>query len=322
MQKLAFIALCVVGTFLSSCSKEDEPANNQTQPPTLWDLAQESPQLSLYTKAIEIAGLEAELQADDRSILAPSDSAIEAFLEDRELADLAALQQSIGPASFKQLWRYTIIKAILERNDFGQSYLPTAALNKQGDPIFMYSLRELQHISLNNSAHLSMHSQQASNGYLHFSDEVLPPATLRTLVMANPTFSIWSRILNTPGLNSSVILNQENNSYTLLAPTNTAFNNYFSQNTLAGVEGLLSYYSNNQLEQIVNYHILKGNIHAEQLNEGSYNTLNQDAQIQVARDGMLIRVSDVLQQEGSLQLTNIGAVNGSMHTLNIVLMPF
>ncbi len=307
-----------------ACSKKETGSTPEPMQNVAEQLEAEG-DFSLYLEALEQAALLTELQAENITLLAPDDSAMSKFLYDRGLNGLSEMKLLMGETNFRQFWQYSLINARIRAYDFENSYLPTAALNRKGENVYLYSHRQGYHISFNGQvASISEADIEAPNGIIHRLDAVLSPATLRTLVLANPQFSNLMTCINYPGINLNVILNQENQSYTLLAPTNDAYAEFFGNNNM-GLVSLQSFYYHfgvDGLSDIMSYHLLSGHITAESFSNRQYSTLYGGAKLTIEKDGATIKVIDSQQREASLQLTNISAVNGTLHSLNRVLLPY
>lgn len=315
------ILLLAVAITASSCSK-DEDENFLPPEQNLFDQINEYPGLSLYSEAMVMAGLDMNLSNDRITALAPNDSAIQSFLDSYQVNSLSQLKEKLGDFSFRQLWEYSLINAKMQLADFETSYLPSSSENSSGHKINLFSERHQNSLLINGVARITDPDHQAENGYFHVSDQVLSPATLLTLVRANPKLSTLKMIMDLPGISTSVTLNQENGDFTLLAPTDQAFNDFLSSNAFAGVEGLQNAYGTANLDLVLKYHLLIFSITAEEFSNETYSTLYSSYQIQVTRSDSGLTFTDQKGNVADLVLSNITAINGTLHSIDKVLMPF
>jgi len=317
-----FLPLLLIGALtIHSCSKDEDEIAVPAQS-SVWEEVSDHPQLGLYTEALLLAGLDTKLENQTVTAIAPSDSAILSFLAIYELDNLPQLKAELGDQSFSQLWQYSLVPASMQLSDFETSYLPSTAENSWNQNIYLFSERHQSSLTLNGVARIKDADHEAGNGYVHISNQVLTPATLLTLVRANPQLSTLSAVLDLPGIGTSVTLNQENGDFTFLAPTDQAFSEFLSSNAFAGVEGLESAYGLANLDLIMKYHLLIFTIKADQFSDEVYSTMYTPYTLQSSRTANELIFTDQQGREARLVLTNIGAVNGNLHSIDKVLLPF
>lgn len=128
------------------------------------------------------------------------------------------------------------------------------------------------------------------------------------VVATNPQFSILQSAIASVALSQSLRSDQN---YTLLAPTDAAFDR-LPQGT---VNVLLQPQHRDLLTEILTYHIIPGELTADEIQTGTINSLN---------GGIAIRVTEnnrIIANNGSVVNANIPASNGVIHSVNQVLMP-
>lgn len=148
-------------------------------------------------------------------------------------------------------------------------------------------------------------------------DDDITPVDDRTIVEVasdDARFTTLVSALQRTGLD--VVLSDENADFTVFAPTNDAFD-------ALGVD--LSTLTDDQLEEILLYHVFGGSFISAQISEGktylnsaSNNGPNDRAlTVYIERNGSTIMVNDV----ATITNADIGAENGVIHVINQVLMP-
>ncbi|MEC4813899.1 MAG: fasciclin domain-containing protein [Scytonema sp. PMC 1069.18] len=102
-----------------------------------------------------------------------------------------------------------------------------------------------------------------------------------------------------------------NGTYTVFAPTDEAFNNSLPK---GAVEFLLQPENRNLLRQVLTYHVLQGEVTANELRTGSVDTLGGGLAVRVTPERVIVNNASVVN-------ANIQASNGVIHAVNRVLLP-
>jgi uncharacterized surface protein with fasciclin (FAS1) repeats len=136
-----------------------------------------------------------------------------------------------------------------------------------------------------------------------------------TVVIADTnSLSTLSSALQTAALDQTL---QEVGPYTVLAPTDKAFEN-LPEGTLAS---LLKPDSAKQLTSILTYHVIPGKLLISQLTNGQkLKTVNGQEVIVEISEGATIFI-DAKGAKAVVEKANIQATNGVVHTVNAVLLP-
>jgi len=101
----------------------------------------------------------------------------------------------------------------------------------------------------------------------------------------------------------------ENNELTVIAPTDAAFD--------ALPDGLLDDLTDEQLTEIITYHLLDGNVETGQIGETQDAVTNQGESIFFRNTGSSV----IINGTASLSLADLSATNGVVHAVNKVLLP-
>jgi len=155
-------------------------------------------------------------------------------------------------------------------------------------------------------------------GFITFSscekeDSVEMPKTITEVASSNPDFSILVSALVKADLAST--LNQSG-SFTVFAPTNSAFEQLFADLKVSGLNDL----SAETLKPILLYHVLGAKKMSTEITEGYYNSLSPAHGNYVS---MLIQASEGVKINNSAMVTaaDLQGSNGVIHVIDKVLLP-
>jgi transforming growth factor-beta-induced protein len=161
------------------------------------------------------------------------------------------------------------------------------------------------------SANIIATDINCSNGVIHVIDQVLLPEQTRIPAVAEKAgqFSTLLAAVSAAGL--AEVLSGDG-PFTVFAPTDDAFNS-LPQGT---VETLLRPENQQQLVDILKYHVVSGRVYADQAAEAGQATtlLGNLVETSVSADGL--RVNDSLVVKGDLE-----TANGVIHVIDTVLLP-
>lgn len=130
------------------------------------------------------------------------------------------------------------------------------------------------------------------------------------IAVSNDDFSILVEALSKAELVDAL---SAEGPFTVFAPTNDAFESLFND---LGVDGI-SDLTKDQLTPILLYHVVSGNVMAENVKSGDVPTLNKDAELMVkaSSEGVMIN------KKSNVVTTDIAATNGVIHVVDAVLLP-
>jgi len=295
----------------------------------LMDVLSERDGLSTFFSAMEQSNLSEILQEGDHTILAPTDTAFAATLDELELTAEELLNDS---ELLETILNNHIVKGALV-------YADVAALDGQtvetlGGEILTITINEDESITLNDETQVIEVDIVASNGVIHVLDDVLLPVDLHDLQddmeaaeAETPTpepvvINLVEAIITNSDLSTlaAALIRTEliatldgEEAYTLFAPDNLAFDTKLRELGLT-FDDLIA--DTGQLSQILTYHVIEGALFADDLQDGEIETLNGSTlTIQVTDDGTVL-VNDV-----AVKTANIETTNGVIHIIDSVLLP-
>jgi transforming growth factor-beta-induced protein len=274
------------------------------QSQTLMDIISNSPDHTILTAAINAAGFDAALNDENLTltVFAPTDDAfnalppgtIEALLEDPDGALAAVLSYHVlGDVYFSSDLEDGLSLTTL----LGQDVLVTF----DNGGVFI------------NDAQVTAPDIIATNGVLHVIDAVLIPSfsgnTIFDIISNSPDHQILTAAVIAAGADE--VLSLEDISLTLFAPTDEAF----AALPPGTIEALLED-PQGLLLDILNYHVLLGEVYSEDLSDGQILTtaLGQDVIITIDQNGVFVN-------NAQITVVDILASNGVVHVIDAVLIP-
>jgi len=320
LKKIALVLLITSAVW--SC-KEDEKDPPVTPYSNVYQELQNQSNLSLYLQAVEIAGLTDELSADGITLLAPTDSAFNVYLKGLDIDNIEGLHQFYGHSIFQNFVLYHVLEKKVKTMDVVNSYLPTAATDDNGDKLHAYTSSVNKQVYINAYAGRIIEADmEVESSVIHKINGVLTPLTLNGLIRVNPSLSKLKTAISQTQDNLEVLLNQENQSYTIICPNDVAVNSFFTEHGYTTWADLKKEYGNPALGNLLRYHILNGAIKAADLSNGLYYPLLGGHYFEIIKDNSgTISIIDEKNSmpRPSITTTNIVAVNGTIHIADRVL---
>ena len=138
----------------------------------------------------------------------------------------------------------------------------------------------------------------------------MTPENLVEIAAASPNFEILTSAIQAAELEDDLSLSGP---FTVFAPVDAGFEDFLTANDLTAGDLLAS----PDLENILTYHVLSGEVNSFDVEAGSYTALN-GSQFYVSEDP-----SGDLWINGNAKIisTDIGATNGIIHALDQVIIP-
>ena len=110
---------------------------------------------------------------------------------------------------------------------------------------------------------------------------------------------------------------QKGGPYTIFAPTNAAF----AKVDAGTLEALMQPANRQQLTQLLGYHVVRGRYMAKDLKNNQTLTTAQGGKLIVKKEGNTITITDVTGSASIVNMADITATNGIVHSVDTVLMP-
>lgn len=105
--------------------------------------------------------------------------------------------------------------------------------------------------------------------------------------------------------------------YTVFAPTNEAFDKL----PAGALDGLLKPAAKAKLAKVLAYHVVKGKLTSEQLQDGTKLRTVTGGTLTVGKQGDAVTITDGAGNVATVNQADIEATNGVIHSVDAVLMP-
>lgn len=308
--------------------------------PTVVDHALNNSEFSSLATALGTAdgGLVGVLGEDGPfTVLAPNNAAFTTFLNGTPLS-------SVDTGDLSQILLNHVLNGIILSTDLVNSnvnYTRTLAngpldLNMNPTTLSLYYNTSTGNVIFNGISEVAIADIVGTNGIIHAVDTVIALPTIATFATADPNFSILEEALTTetPGTDFAAILGRTgvNNSdgfdpsFTVFAPVDAAFTDLLATNpewnTLADVGEI------NLTTYLLHHVIQEANIKSSDLTPDGITTAGTliGLDIDITLPGTSPNIADVTDGAGNTDIgiiaVDVQAVNGVIHALNKVLLPF
>lgn len=306
---LGFLALAIVG-----CNSDDDI---QSALPSLYEIAQQKPEISTFLAAVDAAGIRQSLEGQSNfTVLAPTNQAFEDFFLDNGYSGVSAVPQ----ATLKQLLYNHLLGASIKKNQFNSGYMKTYAIVSSANNNKISLLVEATNeVKFNGSSKIITPNLEARNGTLHVVDKFISIPTIYDHIKNNPDLLTLKNALTRDLMSPSFMaLSQDSGLVTVFAPRNDAFTAYLAEFAIPS----LTTVSDTELEEILSYHIVPfGNYLANTfLNNQVLPTLEGET-LKITLTGGGTKVTDVNSRASTIFFSDIQGSNGIIHVVDKVLKP-
>lgn len=310
-------SLIMIMFLIVSCSDDD---NTTMQPLNIVETAQATSELSILVDAVVQAGLADALSAPgNKTVLAPTNAAFMAFLEDKGFNSLSEVPNAV-------LTQILLNHVIADVNIYSSSlantsgYTNTMASGPNGTNLSLF-YDGSSGVMFNGMASVQIADIETSNGVVHVIDHVIDLPTIATFATTNPALSILVDALayadtgspTVPYINT--VSDAEAGPFTVFAPTNDAFASLLTElqvNALADIP-------TSTVDAVLLHHIVNANVQSSQLATGTVTTLGGDIQA----DASAFTLTDANGRTSNIvtSLVDIQASNGVVHVIDKVILP-
>ncbi len=312
-------SLLMVMLLIMSCSDDDD---NSTMQPTLniVETAQTSSELSILVDAVVQAGLVDALSATgDKTVLAPTNAAFMAFLEDKGFNSLSEVPNDV-------LTQILLNHVIADVNIYSTSlintsgYTNTMASGPNNTNLSLY-FDGSSGVMFNGTATVQVADIETSNGVVHVIDQVIDLPTIATFATTNSNLSILVDALayadtgtpTVPYINT--VSNGEAGPFTVFAPTNDAFASLLTELNVSALTEI----ETATVDAVLLHHIINANVQSSQLTSGTVTTLGGD----IEANASAFSLTDANGRTSNIvtSLIDIQATNGVVHVIDKVILP-
>jgi len=293
---------------------EDEPEDDDEGESldSIYDIASNNPDFSILTAAIDAAELDGVLSDEGNyTVFAPINDAFDALPE-------GTVEKLLDPEWFfhlQDLLLYHALGSVVGSTDLSDG-LEAETLNAEDIVINLdddgASITTVSNTSSEILIEEGLIDIEASNGIIHAVDSVLlPTSATQNIVDIGQSNEDFSTLVAAAIAADLVETLSGEGPFTLFAPTNDAFAS-LPEGT---VESLLLPENQDQLIDILTYHVIPGIVHSSTLSSGAVEALN-GAFVDISTDGYGVMVNDA-----NVIVADILASNGIIHVIDAVLLP-
>ncbi len=272
-------------------------------PKNIVETAESNDQFSTLVDALVKADLVSVLEGEGPyTVFAPTNDAFGDLLSELGASSLDDLTKE----ELEPILLYHVVSGNVMSGDLSNGYVNTLNAGPNSTNTTLLVNTE-EGVKLNGSTSVTAADIEATNGVVHEIDEVLLPPTVVDIAINNSNFSTLVEAVVKAELDGTL---SGEGPFTVFAPTNAAFTELFNDLGITGISDL----TKEDLVPILQYHVVSGNVRAEDLSTGSVATLNGDIQVDVG-DNVTINT------EATVTSVDIQGTNGVVHVIDKVLLP-
>lgn len=320
MKKLSWSILFLVLSipFLTlSCDDDDDDDFTPSGEQTIYELAEADGRFSLLLEAVDRAGLEGTLRGSGSfTLFAPTDDAMQAFLDANEFASLDEAVAAVGEVGLRQILLYHVLGNKVLSADISAGYTNTVAERIEGNGEYLdLRLTTDGGVMIDKTADVVETDIEALNGVIHVINAVVTPRNIVGVASGNEDFTSLVSALGQANANGTQgdlipVLSADSTVFTVFAPTNDAF---------AEIQSTVDGLTDEQLADVLLHHVVNGNVSSDQLTSGAVPTLN--ANIQVDLSASPVTIESETGNVANVVVTDIQTTSGIIHVIDAVLVP-
>ncbi len=316
------ILVAVVG-IMTACS-DDDGGSTTTDPGTqnVLQVAESDSELSLFLEAIDKTGLSNTLNTGtDLTVFAPTNTIFNAFLADLGYSSIDAWLTVVNTDVAQQIILYHILQDRFTMDELATGYIKTRASNDDGFSLDIF-INTTTGVTLNgNTTSLGAGDIEASNGIIHKINGVLQPQSIGDFIQNNDAFFDLRTAAGLADGDIISTLSTPNTSYTLMAPNDGAFNQFYSnQANISNVVEMVNELGASALQDALEYHILLGSERSENFETRNYDTRLSGTTQSINTTGGNLSITDGQGVQAFFFFRDITATNGTVHIISNVLL--
>ncbi|GAB5401199.1 MAG: hypothetical protein Aureis2KO_27840 [Aureisphaera sp.] len=286
----------------------------ETVDPTIAKWIEVDQDFTILEEALQLTGLDVVLndRNSDYTLLAPNNATFLTYLDGEDVDDLPTDELTA-------LLMNHVIEGNVLSTDLSNGYVNTQATYESTENQLSMYVDTTNGVTFNGTSSVSQADIPTANGTIHIVDAIITLPTIVTLVVANPDLSSLTAALTRDDQpDYATILatgvGSGNAPFTVWAPDNEAFEALLLElgiSDLSEIDGAT-------LTAVLNTHVVgQTNLRAEDLISGPLTTLGDEITV----DAVNATLTDGNDRTSIIQLLNIQASNGVIHTIDTVLLP-
>lgn len=298
---IPFMAAALSLSFLTSC-EEDEDKSMTAPEMSITQYAASDNNFSTLVAALTKADLASTLDGTGSfTVFAPTNAAFDQLFNDLGVSGV----DDIPVETLKAVLLYHVLGEEKKSGSLQSGYYNSLSPAFNGNLSMLVNLGSA--VTINKNTSVTAADVDVKNGVIHVINKVLMPPTVVDQALSNDNFSILVEAVAKAGLVNTL---NTAGPFTIFAPTNTAFQELFTQLGVSGISDLTA----EQLIPILTYHVVGGNVRSTDLSAGTVATLNGDITIALSPSPTINGTSGIIA-------TDVQASNGVIHAIDEVLIP-
>lgn len=285
---------------LASCGSDNDGSGLGPAPnPNIVEIAANDSDFSILVQAIEDAGLVAALEGTGPfTVFAPTNDAFN-NLPDGTL-------ESLTPEQLAEILQFHVVEGSIASGDLAATQDVPSLLGEE------LLVEADGGVVVNGYANVETADIEASNGIIHAVDAVLLPAGYRDANIIDQAvelgnFTTLASAVDQVGLTTTL---KYKGDFTVFAPTDDAF--------AALPQGLLSSLTDEQLTEILTYHVLSGEVFSDALGAEQAPEALSGSQVFVTKDG---NGNVTVNGSAAVVAADVDVSNGVIHAIDQVILP-
>ncbi len=319
LKKYSFVLLALLVVMVTSCEDADDNGNRIDPNNSAYDLTESNSDLSMFNEALLRTSLDATLDSQGiYTVFAPNNAAFMQFLSSNGFTDIA----SIPVDELRSILLYHVITTRIETDVITNGYIKTLAKDEEIESLDLF-IEASSPILINGDATAIQENISVDNGVVHIIDEVLALPTVTTLIAANPEFSNLEIALSSTALDTTLEsdIGTMQAPFTVFAPDNEAFQALVDLDTTDSIDSVQDILDLTNLSDVLLYHVLGNDrLRAGEISNGlSVDTIVGNPFVIDTMTG--IQFTDGSMTTANITSTDVTAINGIIHTIDIVIRP-
>lgn len=317
-KKKSIVIFAMVCVLFISCEDADDNDNEIPGINSILNQTENNTDLSMLNVALIRTGLSDTFDTGrNYTFFAPNNAAFSSFLATNGYIDI----NDIPLVELRTILLYHALNTEVITTSLSNGYLKTLGKDNELESLDLF-IEAASPVVLNGGSVIVDENIEADNGIVHIIDAVLELPSIATLVAANPDFDNLENGLVNTGLDNNLSdLDPMQNPFTVFAPNNDAFTALVNADPMDSLNDVTDILTLPNLNDILLYHVV-GNDHIRfgDISNGLMITPLLGSPYTI--DTMTgIQFTDGSGTTVSITSTDVTAVNGIIHTIDIVARP-
>lgn len=318
LNKRWIVIFAMISVLFISCEDADDNDNIIPGINSILNQTENNTELSLLNAAFIRTGLNDTFNTGrNYTFFAPNNTAFNNYLSTNGYIDI----DDVPLVELRAMLLYHAFNTEVVTTSLSNGYLKTLGKDDELESLDLF-IEASSPVVLNGGSTIIDENIEADNGIVHIIDTVLELPSIATLIAANPEFDNLENALMNTGLNNNLSnLDPLQNPFTVFAPNNDAFTALVNTDAMDGLNDVADILALPNLNDILLYHLVGNDrIRSGDINNGFSITplLGSPYTIDTTTG---VQFTDGSGTTVSITSTDVTALNGIIHTIDIVARP-